>query len=203
MKFACDLFLFDLGNVLVKFDHAVIAEKLSRLSRKPIFPIVSQFIRSGLGELFDEGKISSHEFVDRAIKSLSLPITLQEFQTVWNEMFTENPGMEDLLKQIKSRYPVFVISDTNALHFEFVKEHFSILQWVDQFILSYEVGVRKPHPKIFEEALRRSGTTAEKAFFVDDRKEIIEAASKMGFHAFQFKDTVSFRKELYRLGLLS
>ena len=64
------------------------------------------------------------------------------------------------------------------------------------------MGVRKPHPKIFEEAVRRAGTSADKTLFVDDRKEIIEAASRMGFHAFQFTDTDSFKKHLLETGIL-
>ncbi len=202
MTFDCDLFLLDLGNVLVKFDHAIIARKLSKLSRQPIFSIVSKFIRSGLGELFDEGKITADEFVSRVIRDLSLKITPEEFKKIWNEMFVESPGMEAIVKEIKKKYPVFVISDTNSLHFNFVSKNFPVMKHVDQFILSYEIGFRKPHPKIFEEALRRAHTTAAKTFFADDRKEIVEAASRMGFRSFHMRDVPSFKKELEHLGFL-
>jgi putative hydrolase of the HAD superfamily len=198
-----DLFLMDLGNVLVKFDHALIARKLSKLSRQPVFAIVSKFIRSGLGEAFDEGKISPEEFVSRVIKDLKLRVSPEEFKTIWNEIFFDNPGMEALVARIKERYPIFVISDTNRLHFEHVRSRFPILGNVQRFILSYEVGVRKPHPKIFVEAIRQAQTTAERTFFVDDRAEVVEAASKLGFQAVVFKDTDSFAQDLSRMQLLS
>ena len=202
MKFACDLVLLDLGNVLIRFDHAIIARKLSKLSRKPIFAIVPQFIRSGLGELFDEGKIPPEEFVSRVIRDLSLKVKPEEFISIWNDIFAENPGMEEVVRDLKKKYPLFVVSDTNALHFDFVRERYPILQYVDQFILSYQLGVRKPHPKIFEEALRGARTTADRTFFADDRKDIVEAAAYLGFQAFQFSDVESFKKELRRLNLL-
>lgn len=202
MKFSCDLVLLDLGNVLVKFDHAIIARKLSKLSRVPIFSIVPKFIQSGLGELFDSGKITAEEFVSRVIRDLRLKISAEEFVSAWNEIFTENPGMDALVEKLAARYPIYVISDTNSLHFEYVKDHFPVLRHVKEFILSYKMGVRKPHPKIFEEAVRRAGTSADKTLFADDRKEIIEAAGRMGFHAFQFTDTDSFKKHLLETGLL-
>ena len=202
MKFSCDLVLLDLGNVLVKFNHAIIARKLSKLSRVPIFSIVPKFIQSGLGEQFDSGKITAEEFVSRVIRDLHLKISAEEFVSAWNEIFTENPGMDELVEKLAARYPVYVISDTNSLHFEYVKKHFPVLRHVKEFILSYEMGVRKPHPKIFEEAVRRAGTSADKTLFADDRKEIIEAAGRMGFHAFQFTDTDSFKKHLLETGLL-
>lgn len=203
MKLACDLFLLDLGNVLVKFDHTILARKLSKLSRKPVFSVVSKFIRSGWGELFDEGKISPEDFTQQVLQDLSLRITPDEFKAIWNDIFTENPGMAELVLRIKERYPLFVISDTNVLHFEFVRSHFSILNHVDRFILSYQVGVRKPHPKLFQEALHHAKTTAERTLFADDRKEIVDAALRMGFQAFQFTGAKSFKKELQRLNLLS
>ncbi len=202
MKFSCDLVLLDLGNVLVKFDHVIIARKLSKLSRVPIFSIVSKFIQSGLGELFDLGKITSEEFVSRVIRDLRLKISPEEFTDAWNDIFTENPGMDPLVERLAGRYPIFVISDTNPLHFEFVKRKFPILRHIKEFILSYKMGVRKPHPKIFEEAVRRANTSAEKTFFADDRKEIIEAAGRMGFHAFQFTESDSFKKHLTEIALL-
>jgi len=200
--FSCELFLLDLGKVLVNFDHAVLARKLAALSKRPVAVIVLQFIRSGLGELFDEGKIPPAEFLDRVISSLDLSLSPEELKECWNGIFFENPGMEALLRRIKEKYPVYVISDTNALHFEYVRENFPIMNLVDEYILSYQVGVRKPNPRIFEKALRRAGTSAANTFYVDDRGELVRAAGKMGFHAYQFRNTAAFAKELRRLGLL-
>ncbi|HNV85965.1 MAG TPA: HAD family phosphatase [Candidatus Omnitrophota bacterium] len=200
--FDCQLFLMDLGNVLVKFDHGILARDLAKLSGRPIMAIVSQFISSGLGELYDRGKISSEEFLSEVIKSLKLPLGAEELKNLWCNIFSENPGMESLVERIKRKYPIWVISDTNELHFEYVKEKFSVLRLVDGFILSYQVGELKPHPRLFEEALRRSRSEASKTFFADDRGELVRAASKLGFHAFRFRDAASFEKELSRLALL-
>lgn len=200
--FVCEFFLLDLGNVLVKFDHGILARKLAALSKRPVTSIVLQFIRSGLGELYDEGKIPTEEFLRRAIASLELPFSPEELALHWNEIFSENPGMEALLRRIHKRFPVYVISDTNPLHFEYVKERFPVMKWVDEFILSYQIGVRKPSPRIFEEALRRAKKSAGNTFFADDRAELVRAAGKMGFHAYQFRDTQAFESELLRLGVL-
>ncbi|MBI4549737.1 MAG: HAD family phosphatase [Candidatus Omnitrophica bacterium] len=202
MSAACRLVLFDLGNVLVRFDHAILARKLSKLSRKPIFAIVSQFIRSGLGELYDEGRIDTEDFTGRVLRALDLKMSPEEFKACWTEIFWENPGMDELVGRLKARYPVFVISDTNPMHFDFVRERFPILRHIDQFVLSYEVGARKPHPKMFEAALRRAGCAAEETFFTDDRSEIIEAARRMGFRTHRFTGTRALARELLKQGIL-
>lgn len=202
MSAACRLILFDLGNVLVRFDHAIIARKLSKLSRKPIFSIVAQFIRSGMGELYDEGRITTADFIRSVLRDLDLKMTDEEFKSCWNEIFSENPGMDELVGKLKSRYPVFLISDTNPMHFDFVRERFPILRHIDQFVLSYQVGARKPHPKMFEEALRRAGCSAEETFFTDDRKEIVDAARRMGFRTHCFRDPRALIRELKKQNIL-
>lgn len=196
------LILFDLGNVLVKFDHSIVARKLAKLSKTTMSGIVTQFISSGLGSLLDEGKIDAREFSERVISALNLPMGVDEFQKHWNEIFFENPGMESLLKRLKEKYPVYLISDTNPLHFEFIRKKFSILNHIDQFFLSYEIGVKKPDPRIYFEVLKRSRAKAESVLYIDDREDLVAAARKMGFSALVFKSPKSLEKELIRRQVL-
>lgn len=197
-----NLILFDLGNVLVKFDHSIAARKLAKLSKTTMSGIVTQFINSGLGSLLDEGKIDAREFSERVISALNLPMGVDEFQKLWNEIFFENPGMEDLLKRLKAKYPIYLISDTNPLHFEFIRKKFTILENIDQFVLSYQIGVKKPDPRIYFEVLKRSRVKAEEVLYIDDREDLVAAAKKMGFSAIVFKSPKSLERELDRRQVL-
>lgn len=52
----------------------------------------------------------------------------------------------------------------------------------DDVVDSHEVGLRKPHPAIYELSLRRLGATAEQAVFLDDMDVNVRAASALGMH---------------------
>jgi putative hydrolase of the HAD superfamily len=58
--------------------------------------------------------------------------------------------------------------------------------WFDVVIVSYEVGVCKPDPRIYELCLSRLGVGARDALFVDDRLENVEAAAKLGLQTLHF-----------------
>lgn len=192
---------FDLGNVLIHFDHAIAARRLSELSGLDLARLVTRFKESGLGELFDEGKLTAREFAEQLMKRVGFQLDFNVFCAAWNDIFWENPGMESLLKELKGRFPLYVVSDTNEMHFRFIQERFSIVRWVDRFILSYEVGVRKPDPKIFGEVLRHSGREADQVVFIDDRTEVVREAEAFGFHAVQFRSLDQLKDRLRDVGV--
>ena len=84
-------------------------------------------------------------------------MTFKEFKRIWNGIFWKNDGMDSLVSKLKSRYPLYLISNTNHLHFEYLKENYPILQHFKKCFPSHEVGHRKPDPKIFRRALESSG----------------------------------------------
>jgi len=70
------------------------------------------------------------------------------------------------------------------------------------FIVSYQVGAMKPDPRIYEEALRRSGLPAGACLFVDDRTLNVEGAMRVGMRALRFESPGALAAELSRLGVV-
>lgn len=196
-----DLVAFDLGNVLIHFDHTIAARRLAEMSGLSLSVLIARFRESGLGELFDEGKLTSEAFIQALMLKLGFRVDRSTFENAWNDIFWENPGMLELLKELKPRFPLYVVSDTNELHFRFLREHFPILQMIDSFVLSYEVGARKPEQKVFNEVLKRSGKTADRVIFIDDRLEVAEGARKFGFQAIHFRSLPQLKESLRKLGI--
>ncbi|MPY88515.1 MAG: HAD-IA family hydrolase [Luteitalea sp.] len=58
--------------------------------------------------------------------------------------------------------------------------------WFDTVVVSYELGVSKPHPAIYQAGLQRLDVTAPRALFVDDRRENIDAAAQLGLRTLHF-----------------
>jgi 2-haloacid dehalogenase len=76
-----------------------------------------------------------------------------------------------------------------------------ILRVFREFIVSFQVGAMKPDPRIYEEALRRSGLPATACVFVDDRPANVEGAARVGMHALLFQSPERLAAELTRLGV--
>lgn len=68
-------------------------------------------------------------------------------------------------------------------------------------LLSYEIGLEKPDPKIYEVLLTRMNLPAEEIIFIDDRSDNIDAAKNMGIDAILFISQEQLQHELEVRGL--
>ena len=68
-----------------------------------------------------------------------------------------------------------------------VRARWPLEAWFDAVIISCEVGLSKPDPRIYELCLQRLGLPAPEALFVDDRADNIEGAARVGLRTLQFE----------------
>ncbi|MBU1852452.1 MAG: HAD-IA family hydrolase [Candidatus Omnitrophica bacterium] len=199
-----DAIICDLGNVLINFDHCIAVKKILHYTIKEEKDIYNLFFDSPLTGLYEEGKISSAEFFSRVKESLKLDIDYRSFLPIWNDIFFECPlniKMHNLLRCIKGKYKLIMISNINQTHFEFLNEKMDILKDFDKLVLSYEVGYRKPAPEIYKVALESIDVLPSKSLYIDDRQDLIDRASKMGIRGIVFDSESAFEKLLKELAV--
>lgn len=192
---------FDLGNVLVMFDARRAAAKFVQktgVSFKDVWKCV--FISRAERD-FTKGKISSREFVRCLNRQLPKKISYPHFVEIWNNIFWPNPEMEDLLKHLKKRYHLYLISNTNELHFKFIQRNFTVLKHFKRCFPSHWVGCRKPEQAIFRHALRIAKVKPEEAVFIDDMPDFVKGARRVGIKAIRFGSRKQIEKELLKLGV--
>lgn len=85
--------------------------------------------------------------------------------------------------------------------FHHARERFDFLDRFEEILVSGELGVAKPDPRIFEMLLAKAALPAEEVLFVDDRRDNVEAARGLGIDALAFTDAQTLRAELRRRGL--
>ncbi len=195
-----ELIIFDLGNVILPFNHYQIAEKLSRFSinheePKEIFSFLFD-IEKGAVNPYETGKISTLEFFESIKRSLKLSISFDEFKPIWNDIFWEDNGVSKIIYALKGKKRLFLLSNTNPLHFDYILSRFPIIRVFDRWILSYEVGFKKPAIEIFETAMKYSLTEPQNIIFIDDVKSHVDVASSLGMKAIHFESANQLRKEL-------
>jgi len=197
MKRKYDLIICDLGNVLVNFDHNIAVRKILPYTKKGRNDIYNLFFDSDLTKLYEEGKLSSEEFFHRVKEALDLEIDKDIFFPIWNDIFFQTPlnkEIHNLLKKFKQYYKLIMISNLNESHFLFLKDRLDIFGIFDKLLLSYEVGYRKPAPEIYQKAIDFAKTAPSRAFYIDDRKDLVEAASRLGIRSMVFDGEETLRK---------
>lgn len=193
--------IFDLGNVLVNYDVEKAARRFSAVSCLSTRQIWKRFFLSKFEQAYTRGEISTKEFHGIACKILGVSMPLAAFRHFWNDIFWENPGMDKLLARIRKHYPLYLISNTNRMHFTYIKKHFKLLRHFKKKFPSHEVGARKPDLKIYRRVLKKIGLRPQETVFIDDMKSFIRGARKAGMHAIHFKARRQLVRDLRSLGI--
>ncbi len=196
--------IFDLGNVLVDFDHRVAAQRISKFADKTAEEIFGLFFDSELTGLFEEGKITAGQFFLKLKEALNLRLGYRGFLPIWNQIFflsKKNRGVYELARRLKRRYRMALLTNINILHFEYQKKNFSVFDPFDNILTSYELGLRKPQSRIYERALDILGLPAEEVFYTDDRPELIGSAKELGINGFVFSGVEQLKRDLALAGV--
>lgn len=193
--------IFDLGRVLVHFDFKRGYRALEGLCPYAAAEIPKRIGPTGLVERFETGLIEPADFVTELSRALDLRVDYAEFCRIWSCIFTDTLVPESLLEGLAARYRLLLLSNTNAIHFEMVRDTYPLLRHFHHLVLSYEVKAMKPHPRIFREAVARAGCRPEECFYTDDIAAYVEGARQIGIDAVQFQSAEQVQRELRARGI--
>ena len=194
--------IFDLGRVLVNFDFKRGYQALEGLCPYRAAEIPKRLATCDLVERFETGLIEPRDFVAQISTVLDLAVDYDRFCGIWSSIFTETLVPEGMLERLKERYRLMLLSNTNVIHFEGLREtHASLLGHFDDLVLSYEVKAMKPRPEIFQAAITRAACRAEECFYTDDIGANVEAARMLGIDAVQFESASQLEREFTARGI--
>jgi FMN phosphatase YigB (HAD superfamily) len=194
--------IFDLGKVLVPFDFKRGYSRLEPLCGIPAAEIPDRIRPTGLVQRFESGGIESRDFFDQLSKHLNLRASYDDFCDIWSSIFLpETLIPESMIAGLARNYPLILLSNTNAIHFEMIQENYPILRHFQELILSYKVGAMKPSPLIYQRAIEAACCSAEECFFTDDIAEYVAGAKEQGIDAVQFQSAEQIRRELRARGV--
>ncbi len=195
------LLLFDLGNVLVKFEPDRFSRALG------LDPNSSQYhYESSVRDLtnrFESGKCSTDEYFASLRAYLHNKFNDSLLRKAFLSVLTDPiPGMEDLIRRATERLPAAVVSNTNEYHFSSVLPRIHALDFLPRRYLSYQLGVIKPLPEFYERVKRGESAEPEEMLFIDDVEKNIDAAKKAGMSGHLFRGAEGLEKHLMSLGVL-
>jgi putative hydrolase of the HAD superfamily len=194
--------IFDLGNVLIHYDAVRAAKRFSREAKIPLLKVWVHFFISRVEKAYTRGEITTREFFRHSKKALNSKISYSKFAKFWNEIFWENRGIRPVLRRLGRHYPIYLISNTNALHFNYVRRRFpQIFRYFKRTFPSHWVGHRKPDPRIYQKVLKAIRLRPEETVFIDDVPRFVRGAKKVGMKGIRFRSIPQLRRELGKLGV--
>ena len=186
--------IFDLGAVILNISYENTINALTKLGVKNAENFYSKKVQTELFNKIETGKISNMEFL-KELQKETKNANIKQVKMAWNSMLLDLPEERlKTIKKLKDNHKVFLLSNTNSIHINALKEQLGNKKWIafcelfDKMYLSHELGLRKPDVKIFEHILNEQKLKAEEVFFVDDSPQHIISAKKIGISCHHLLD---------------
>ncbi len=182
--------IFDLGGVIIDLsvDHTL--QAFSDLSRTKKEKIEELFVSAPGFEEYEKGLISDDDFRNFVRKVYGIQCSSDEIDACWNAMLLGLPVIKlALLKNLKQHYNVFLLSNTNGIHLDYInqvmlpalgQEEPSLDSYFHRSYYSHRMKKRKPNADIFEQVLEENSLIPHQTLFLDDNKCNIEGAHQLG-----------------------
>jgi glucose-1-phosphatase len=199
--------IFDFGNVIINIDQEKTYQAFSDLTFKSAAQVKKIFEENQVFRNFEIGKFDETEFKDVIRQVLGYPLNDSEIEKAWNTLLLDIPKERWLyLEEIRSKVPIYLLSNTNFTHIEFCKKYISkrfgipnFLNFFEKSYLSYELGLYKPSYEIYDYVLKDIGIEPQNVIFFDDNADNIAAALDLGINAIKIDPPEDFMKILDQL----
>ena len=196
---------FDMGNVLMDFDHRIGTENVARETGLDPQIVHDAIFKSGLQAEYETGKIRSSEFVQRFIEASGCQISEQKLLTAVSDIFAVNRSIIPLLTQLRAaRFPIGILSNTCEAHWNFILNSNPILKKVFDLklcVLSFRESSLKPDTRMYESARQLANVPPEKIFFCDDLQQNVDGAVRSSMQAKRFTTTAKLVRDLIDLDM--
>jgi len=185
--------IFDYGNVIFHINFQQVADAWKALGIDNADEFYGHRKQDDVFNALERGQITPSAFRDRIRQLTHKPeLTDQQIDDAWNAIFIGIPkGNHELLLEIKKKYRTFLLSNINAIHYDYVHDYlqreFDMKDNSDLFEKTYYshlMGKRKPDAEIFEQVLRENNLNPAETLFIDDSPQHLETARKLGLQTY-------------------
>ena len=154
--------------------------------------------------IYEEGKLTLEEYLRRIVFFQERSFTMEQFRDFMFSQSCDHPEMIDLVKELKARYnlKIAVVNNEARELNEYRISKFGLNKFVDFYISSCFVHIRKPDADIFRVALDIAQVSPSSVAYLEDREMFTDVASELGIRSIHHKDFKSTTAELASLGLV-
>jgi len=191
---------FDLGGVLVRTVDFTPRERLANrlgMDRSAL----EDFIFGGeSGDRAQKGEISLRRHWENLASCLGFSV--QQVKDLVDEFFAGDvldTALVDYVRKLHGHYKTALLSNAWDDTRQVIVERWHIEDAFDELIISSELGMVKPDPRIFRLALDKLGVEANQAVLVDDMQRNVDGARRVGLEGICFQSPQQMKLDLERL----
>ncbi len=192
--------IFDLGGVYFTEGVKQFVKKMADR-----FSISEQDVRAIVdgenGKYYRTGEMTPAAFWESAMRYWKLTVPTDEVAQMWLSGYVPIDGTLRIIEGLTSKYELLFLSDNAPDRIEYLENRYRFLGKFKAGVFSHLVGVRKPDPKMYEEALRLASHPANECVYIDDRPHLLEPAKALGMHTIAFQTPEQLAKDLQYLGV--
>lgn len=180
--------IFDFGDVFINLNKETSLEEFKKLGLNgPNEDLLNH------NDLFEKGKINEVQFINCFLKHIP-NAEIQEITKAWNSIIGDFPLYRlEFLQMLSTKYRLFLLTNTDSIHIDRFEHNVGMSFYTDFYrcfekvYYSYEMGMRKPDPEIFNTIIRKHDLSPKRTLFVDDKKENTDAAESLGIHVWNLQ----------------
>jgi HAD superfamily hydrolase (TIGR01509 family) len=177
--------IFDIGNVLLRFDFNLAVQKLMGHCT-PASEKIQELIEP-VKVAYEAGRVPRADFQAQVRTILTYTGTDEHFIDAWEDIFSPNNLMVQLVRRLHDRLPLYLLSNTNDIHLDFILRTYPFFRYFKDGVYSFKAHAAKPDPEIYEIARRQFGVVPAETLFIDDLAPNIEAARSLGFQVHHYE----------------
>ena len=180
--------IFDFGDIFINLDKQSTITSFEKLGLKEWNDDLDQ-----LNLQFETGKVSRENFLF-GIQEHIPNASIKEILAAWNATLLDFPLYRlEFLQMLSQKYRMFLLSNTDAIHIETFEQASGVsfyrdfYQCFEKVYFSFELGLRKPNPEIFNHLISNHELAPKRTLFIDDKKENTDAAFALGFEVWNLE----------------
>jgi len=193
---------FDIGNVLIFIDTDKLINDLAKLFSTSKNDLVQFIEKEKIIQAFECGLKENEEILSHFNAQFNTNQSLAEFKKTLCQCFEENEQIRPLIQKLHQKIPLFLLSNTSSIHFEYLWQNYPLLHKFQDSILSYKINAMKPDQKIYKRAIELANCAPNSIFYTDDIDEFCRAAQNEKIESHHFKNNQNLQKALTSLYLL-
>lgn len=193
--------IFDMGRVLIEFEFSAELAAIESLCSRRLDPADYRGPLR-LEDLYT-GRIDNKAVFDRLVEELGFRGDYGAFADAINQGFgAVVPGIAEVVGALSSSYRFALLSNTNAVHWEYALSNYSaLLGKVTPHFVSHELGLAKPDAAIYQHVTAELDVAPGDCVFVDDSEPNIVGAREAGLKAILFTDSAQLVRDLASYGV--
>ena len=182
--------IFDWGGVLIHLDKTRCTEAFRELGVEVSDELTNPYGQRADLMDFERGLMTIEEFHDTVRRIYAPELTDEQIDDAWNALLLDIPEYKlDMLLELRQQYKLFLLSNTNALHWEEGRKRFDYKgykaeDFFDQIFLSHKIHELKPSAEAFLKVAQMAGIKPEETLFIDDLEINCKSAEALGFYTY-------------------